>query len=96
VRNASNPEERAKALDALRYFVQGTSGLLQNYLAPLLGYDAIRANNGVMLVMNRGALIEYGGVGGTTMTDGLEQAIRNNSRMDPALVKKINRGERVD
>jgi len=96
VRNASNPEERAQALDALRYFVQGTSGLLQNYLAPLLGYDAIRANSGVMLVMNRGALIEYGGVGGTTMTDGLEQAVRNNSRMDPALVKKINRGERVD
>ena len=96
VRNASNPEERAKALDALRYFVQGTSGLLQNYLAPLLGYDAIRANNGVMLVMNRGALIEYGGVGGLSMTDGLEQAIKNNSRMDPALVKKINRGERVD
>jgi uncharacterized protein YjbI with pentapeptide repeats len=96
VRNASNPEERAKALDALRYFVEGTNGLLKNYLAPLLGYDAIRANSGVMLVMNRGALIEYGGVGGTTMTDGLEQAIRNNSRMDPALVKKINRGERVD
>ena len=96
VRNASNPEERAKALDALRYFVQGTNGLLQNYLAPLLGYDAIRANNNVMLVMNRGALIEYGGVGGLSMTDELEQAIKNNSRMDPALVKKINRGERVD
>jgi hypothetical protein len=96
VRNASNPEERAKALDALRYFVQGTNGLLKNYLAPLLGYDAIRANDGVMLVMNRGALIEYGGVGGLSMTDGLEQAIRNNSRMAPELVKKINRGERVD
>ena len=96
VRNASNPEERAKALDALRYFVLGTNGLLKNYLAPLLGYDAIRANSGVMLVMNRGALIEYGGVGGLSMTDGLEQAIRNNSRMAPELVKKINRGERVD
>jgi uncharacterized protein YjbI with pentapeptide repeats len=96
VRNASNPDERANALDALRYFVEGTNGLLQNYLAPFLGYDALRMDSGVMLVMNRGKLITYGGVGGLGMTDAVEEAIKTGGRLDPALVKKLNNGERVD
>jgi hypothetical protein len=96
LRNASTPEERGAALDALRYLIEGTQGTLANYLAPILGYDAIRAGNGVMLVMNRGKLLTFGGLGGLTVTDAVEGAIKTGGRIDPSLMDQIRKGKRVD
>jgi hypothetical protein len=97
VRNARTPEERKKALAALDYFARGsTRGVLRNLLAPLYGYDAIRAGDGVMLVYNRGAVISYGGVGGLTMTRAVEAAVIDGTPLDADIVAKLHAGERVD
>jgi hypothetical protein len=95
LRNANTPEERKKALNALRYLTEGTNGYLRNLLAPLLGYDAIRANDGVMLVMNRGALVAFGGVGGTGMTDAVENSVNKGIRISTTMLKRLNNGESV-
>ena len=97
VRNAKNPEDRKRALAALDYFARGsTRGVLRNLLAPLYGYDAIRANNGVMLVFNRGAVITYGGVGGLEMTRAVEKAVIDGVPLSADMVAKLHAGERVD
>ena len=97
VRNAKTPEDRKRALAALDYFARGsTRGVLKNLLAPLYGYDAIRAKHGVLLVFNRGAVITYGGVGGLEMTRAVEKAVIDGVPLSADMVAKLHAGERVD
>jgi len=95
LRNANTPEEKKKALSALRYLTEGTNGHLLNLLAPILGYDAIRRGSGVVLVMNRGALVTFNGVGGTGMTDAVENSVNKGIRIPDAMLKRLNNGESV-
>ena len=97
VRNARTPEERKRALAALDYFARGsTREVLTNLLAPLYGYDAIRAGDGVLLVFNRGAVMSYGGVGGLDMTRAVEAAVIDGVPLSADMVAKLHAGERVD
>jgi hypothetical protein len=93
---SGNEATRKDALSALAFLIGGLDGHLQNMLAPIFGYDAIRADSGVMLVMNRGALIAYGGVGGLSLTNAVERAVLEGSRVPTDIAKKANNGERVD
>lgn len=49
-----------------------------------------------MLVMNRGKLLTFGGLGGLTVTDAVEGAIKTGGRIDPSLMDQIRKGKRVD
>ena len=95
-KSASTPEQRQNALKALATIVYGSKGNLTNFLAPMLGYDAVLANNGVMLLMNRTSLLTFGGVGGLGMTDAVEDAVTNGERIPSAMADKLKRGQRVD
>jgi hypothetical protein len=83
-------------LKALATLVYGSKGNLTNFLAPLLGYDAVRSKNGVMLIMNRGALLSFGGVGGLAMTDAVETAVTGGERIPSAMADMLKRGQRVN
>jgi hypothetical protein len=95
-KSASTPEQRQQALKALATLVYGSKGNLTNFLAPLLGYDAVRSKNGVMLIMNRGALLSFGGVGGLAMTDAVETAVTGGERIPSAMADMLKRGQRVN
>lgn len=93
---APNDAERKKILDALVFLTMGVKGDMDNLLAVIFGFDAIRADSGVMLVMNRGALVTFGGVGGMSMTRAVEAGILNGTMMPDEMAKKLQSGARVD
>lgn len=93
---ASSDAERKKILDSLVFLTMGVKGDMDNLLAVILGFDAIRADSGVMLIMNRGALFTFGGVGGMSMTRAIEAGILNGTMMPDEMAKKLQSGARVD
>ena len=96
-KTASSSEERGDILKAIATLVYGSEhGNLTNFLAPLLGYDAVRARNNVMLVMNRSALLTYAGVGGLKMTDAIEAFLDSGTSLPGEMADKLERGQRVD